>query len=49
MWYGSITNPLELFGPSRFQWDNGYFSLDIERRVKGNSAKVKSLVEIQLS
>jgi photosystem II CP47 chlorophyll apoprotein len=25
MWYGSITNPLELFGPSRFQWDNGYF------------------------
>jgi photosystem II CP47 chlorophyll apoprotein len=49
MWYGSVTNPLELFGPSRFQWDNGYFSLDIERRVKGNSAKVKSPAEIQLS
>ena len=49
MWYGSVTNPLELLGPSRFQWDNGYFSLDIERRVKGNSVKVKSSVEIQLN
>jgi len=34
MWYGSLTTPLELVGPSRYQWDNGYFSLDIERRVK---------------
>merc|ERR1711948_5353 len=25
MWYGSLTNPLELLGPSRYQWDNGYF------------------------
>lgn len=25
---------LELFGPSRYQWDNGYFCVDIERRVK---------------
>lgn len=33
MWYGSITSPLELFGPTRYQWDNGYFSLDLERRV----------------
>jgi photosystem II CP47 chlorophyll apoprotein len=34
MWYGSLSNPLELYGPSRYQWDNGYFSVDIERRVK---------------
>lgn len=34
MWYGSLTSALELFGPTRYQWDNGYFSLDLERRVK---------------
>merc|ERR1719436_715157 len=34
MWYGSVSTALELFGPSRYHWDNGYFSLDIERRVK---------------
>jgi photosystem II CP47 chlorophyll apoprotein len=34
MWYGSLSTPLELYGPSRYQWDNGYFSVDIERRVK---------------
>jgi len=33
MWYGSLTNPIELLGPSRYQWDNGYFSIEIERRV----------------
>ena len=38
MWYGSLTTPLELVGPSRYQWDNGYFSLDIERRVKSVSS-----------
>jgi photosystem II CP47 chlorophyll apoprotein len=37
MWYGSVTSPLELVGPSRYQWDNGFFSLDIDRRVKGSS------------
>jgi len=26
MWYGSLTSALELFGPTRYQWDNGYFS-----------------------
>mmetsp|Transcript_107502 Transcript_107502/g.229531 ORF Transcript_107502/g.229531 Transcript_107502/m.229531 type:complete len:505 (-) Transcript_107502:6-1520(-) len=34
MWYGGVSTPLELFGPSRYHWDNAYFSLDIERRVK---------------
>ena len=34
MWYGSVSAALELFGPSRYQWDNGYHSLDIQGRVK---------------
>jgi photosystem II CP47 chlorophyll apoprotein len=34
VWYGGVTSPIELFGPSRYHWDNAYFSLDIERRVK---------------
>jgi photosystem II CP47 chlorophyll apoprotein len=38
MWYGSLTNPIELFGPTRYQWDSGYFSLDIERRVKSTDS-----------
>merc|ERR1711920_1113343 len=43
MWYGSLTNPIELLGPSRYQWDNGYFSIEIERRVKAESAKIGKL------
>merc|ERR1711920_807951 len=43
MWYGSLTNPLELLGPSRYQWDNGYFSIEIERRVKAEDAKIEKL------
>jgi photosystem II CP47 chlorophyll apoprotein len=34
VWYGGVTSPLELYGPSRYHWDNAYFALDIERRVK---------------
>ena len=30
MWYGSISSSIELFGPTRYHWDNGYFSQDIE-------------------
>lgn len=37
-WYPGVSAALELFGPSRYQWDNGYFSLDIERRVKSVSS-----------
>jgi len=25
MWYGSATTPVELFGPTRYQWDQGFF------------------------
>ena len=37
MWYGSVSTALELYGPTRYHWDNGYFSLDIERRINLNS------------
>jgi photosystem II CP47 chlorophyll apoprotein len=33
MWYGSVFTCLELFGSTRYSWDNGYFSEDIEDRV----------------
>ena len=33
IWYGSVSAALELFGPNRYHWDNGYFSQDIEGRV----------------
>ncbi|EEF37075.1 conserved hypothetical protein [Ricinus communis] len=33
MWYGSTTTLIELFGPIRYQWDQGYFQQEIYRRV----------------
>ena len=36
MWnnvYGSATTPIELFGPTRYQWDQGFFANEIEKRV----------------
>ena len=34
MWYGSASTPIELFGPTRYQWDSGYFAQEIDRRVQ---------------
>jgi photosystem II CP47 chlorophyll apoprotein len=34
MWYGSATTPVEVFGPTRSQWDSGYFKTEINRRVQ---------------
>ena len=45
MWYASLSAGLELFGPSRYQWDNGYFSVDIERRVKSVNSRVIKGIE----
>ena len=39
MWYGSATSPIELFGPTRYQWDNGYFQQEIDRRVESYLAE----------
>ena len=38
MWYGSAATPIELFGPTRFQWDSGYFRQEIQRRVQSSLA-----------
>jgi photosystem II CP47 chlorophyll apoprotein len=38
MWYGHASTPIELFGPTRYQWDSGYFKQEIDRRVQANLA-----------
>jgi photosystem II CP47 chlorophyll apoprotein len=34
MWYGSAATPIELFGPTRYMWDSGFFQQEIEKRVE---------------
>jgi photosystem II CP47 chlorophyll apoprotein len=36
MWYGSASTPIELYGPTRYQWDQGFFQQEIEKRVQTN-------------
>ncbi|GAB4142371.1 MAG: photosystem II chlorophyll-binding protein CP47 [Cyanobacteria bacterium J069] len=36
MWYGSAATPIELFGPTRYQWDSNYFQQEISRRVQAD-------------
>lgn len=45
MWYGSATTPIELWGPTRFQWDQGYFTQEINRRVSAEVAEGASISE----
>ncbi|CAN2060254.1 unnamed protein product [Malus fusca] len=45
MWYGSATTPIELFGPTRYQWDQGYFQQEIYRRIGAGLAENQSLSE----
>jgi len=45
MWYGSAANPVELFGPSRYQWDQNYFQQEINRRVDVAQANGATLEE----
>ena len=45
MWYGSVTSPLELVGPSRYHWDNGYFSQHIQFYVKQDECTIMLKVE----
>ncbi|KAK7313924.1 hypothetical protein VNO77_39129 [Canavalia gladiata] len=45
MWYGSATTPIELFGPTRYQWDQGYFQQEIYRRVGAVLAENQILSE----
>ena len=43
MWYGSSTTPIELFGPTRYQWDLGYFQQEIEKTVNNSLKKGESI------
>ena len=45
MWYGCAATPIELFGPTRYQWDQGYFQQEIDRRVQASFAEGKTLSE----
>lgn len=45
MWYGSATTLIELFGPTRYQWDQGYFQQEIYRRIGAGLAENQSLSE----
>ncbi len=45
MWYGHASTPVELFGPTRYQWDQGYFKQEIDRRVQASLASGASLSE----
>lgn len=45
MWYGNAATPIELFGPTRYQWDQGYFQEEIQRRVDADVAAGASLSE----
>jgi len=45
MWYGSATTPIELFGPTRYQWDQGFFKEELENRVQTSLNEGKTLAE----
>jgi hypothetical protein len=41
---GTVTlPPIELFGPTRYQWDQKYFQQEIDRRVQAEVAEGASL------
>jgi photosystem II CP47 chlorophyll apoprotein len=43
MWYGSAATPIELYGPTRYQWDQSYFKQEINRRVQASLAEGQNL------
>ena len=43
MWYGSAATPIELFGPTRYQWDQGFFQQEIQKRVQTSLAEGASV------
>jgi photosystem II CP47 chlorophyll apoprotein len=48
MWYGSAATPIELFGPTRYQWDSGYFQQEIQRRVQAEVGLVLLLKSLRI-
>jgi photosystem II CP47 chlorophyll apoprotein len=45
MWYGNAATPIELFGPTRYQWDSSYFQEEIQRRAQSAIASGASAEE----
>ena len=45
LWLGNAATPIELFGPTRYQWDQSYFQQEINRRVDTSLAEGSSLQE----
>jgi photosystem II CP47 chlorophyll apoprotein len=45
MWYGNAATPIELFGPTRYQWDGSFFKQEISRRVQTATDEGASLTE----
>ncbi|MGD1861107.1 MAG: photosystem II chlorophyll-binding protein CP47 [Leptolyngbyaceae cyanobacterium] len=45
MWYGNAATPIELFGPTRYQWDSSYFQEEIQRRAQAAIAEGASVEE----
>ncbi|HEY9698044.1 MAG TPA: photosystem II chlorophyll-binding protein CP47 [Trichocoleus sp.] len=45
MWYGSAATPIELYGPTRYQWDSSYFQQEIDRRVQASLSEGASPAE----
>jgi len=43
MWYRRSTTPIELFGPTRYQWDKRFFNQEITRRVNEGLISGQSL------
>ena len=39
---GSATTPIELFGPTRYQWDLGFFQQEIDKRVQTSLSQGQS-------
>jgi photosystem II CP47 chlorophyll apoprotein len=45
MWYGNATTPIELFCPTRYQWDKGYFREEIERHSRDQHRQWATIAE----
>nr|YP_003795264.2 photosystem II 47 kDa protein [Chromera velia]ADJ66506.2 photosystem II 47 kDa protein [Chromera velia] len=45
MWYGTVLTPITLFGPTRYQWDSGFFQTQVDELVTDNLAKYGSLAK----
>jgi photosystem II CP47 chlorophyll apoprotein len=43
IWYGSAATPIELYGPTRYQWDQGFFQQEIEKRIQASTEKDNNL------